>query len=193
MSNLSKKKDLILAAEMKLANAVSAAVIEKPKLNIWMILIPVIFIHFFYRLQKYSEGRKQFAQDFNKTRQRALEEAVNAVASGEQPDVNKLVQMASIPKETNNVYHAWLKVLVEHYIDLLQAEGNRYKVLVQNVYKNRTNYLLFLNQLNEVEKAFDDALKPHLYKDTEGVNDIVAAMETRCVQFRRDEAARIFK
>ena len=193
MLKLADKKDLILAAEMRQANAVSAGVIEKPKLSLWMILIPVIFVHFFYRLQKYSEGRKQFARDFCKSRKRALEEAASAIASGEPPDVNKLVQMASIPKETNQAYHTWLKVLVEHYIDLLEADGDAYEVLVRNVYKNRTNYLLFLNQLNEVEKAFDDALKPHLYKDTEGVNDIVATMETHCVQFRRAEAARIFK
>ena len=47
-------------------------------------------------------------------------------------------------------------------------------------------------QPGEAEKAFDNALKPHLKKDTNGVNDIVHTMEACTTQLRREEASRIF-
>ena len=55
----------------------------------------------------------------------------------------------------------WLTVLIDHYMDLLQAEGDQIEDLIKSVYKSRTNYLLFFNRLNSVEKKFNSALKPH--------------------------------
>jgi hypothetical protein len=72
----------------------------------------------------------------------------------------------------------WLNVLIDHYMDLLQAEGDHIEDLIKSVYKNRTNYLLFINRLNSVEKKFNTALKSHLPDTIDGANDIMAAMET---------------
>ena len=47
MSNLEEKKKLILAHEEKFAHGLGLKVIEKPKLSIWMILVPIIFVYFF--------------------------------------------------------------------------------------------------------------------------------------------------
>jgi len=41
MVTLAEKRDKILARETLFANRVSAVVIEKPTLSLWMILIPV--------------------------------------------------------------------------------------------------------------------------------------------------------
>ena len=100
--------------------------------------------------------------------------------------------MATIPKGTSQTYIKWVKVMVDHYSDLLASEGESYEEMIRSVYKNRTNFLLFLNSLGEAEKAFDNALKPHLKKDTNGVNDIVNRMEASTIQWRRNEASRIF-
>ena len=62
MLTISEKEALILEHETRFADAVGRGVIEKPPLNIWMILIPVIFVHYFYRLNKYADGRKQFVK-----------------------------------------------------------------------------------------------------------------------------------
>lgn len=183
---------MILAQETVFANRVSAVVIEKPTLSLWMIIIPVIFVHFFYRLNKYSQGRKDFARQFLLSRERSLNESLEALASGRKPDTNAVRQMATIPEGTSQTYVKWVKVMVDHYSDLLASKGDSYEEMVRLVYKNRTNYLLFLNSLGEAEKAFDNALKPHLKKDTEGVNDIVNTIEVCTTQLRREEASRIF-
>lgn len=183
---------MILNKERKFAQAVSAVVIDKPTLSLWMILIPVIFVHFFYRLNKYSQGRKEFAQHFIKTRERALDEALAALESERKPDANKLAQAADIPEGTSKTYRAWLNVLLDHYGDLLVSGGDTYENMVRAVYKNKTNYLLYLNSLNEAEKAFDRALKPHLEAETNGVNGIVKKIESCSTELRRKEAATIF-
>ena len=192
MITLAEKKDMILARETAFAKTVSAIVIDKPQLSLWMILIPVIFVHFFYRLNKYSQGRKDFARQFLLSRERSLNESLEALESDKKPDTNKVRQMATIPEGTSKTYVKWLKVMMDHYTDLLASEGESYEEMVRSVYKNRTNYLLFLNSLGESEKAFDNALKPHLNKDTNGVSDIVKTIEACTTQLRRQEASKIF-
>lgn len=191
MPTYAQKKDMILEKEKAFASAVAAAVIDKPTLNLWMILIPVIFVHFFYRLNKYSQGLKEFAGHFILTKEKALEEAWSALESDRKPDTSKLVQGANIPEGTAKKYVAWMKILLDHYTDLLRTDGDSYESMVRSVYTSKTNYLLYLNSLNEAEKAFDKVLKPHI-EEANGVNDIVNKIEARSITLRRDEASRIF-
>ena len=183
---------MVLEKERLFAQAVSAVVIDKPTLSLWMILIPVIFVHFFYRLNRYSQGRKDFVKHFILTKERALDETVAALESARKPDANKLAQAANIPEGTSKTYRAWMKVLLDHYRDLLVCEADTYENMVRAVYKNRTNYLLFLNSLSEAEKAFDRELKPHLEAETSGINSIVNKIESCSTELRRQEASKIF-
>lgn len=192
MNSTQEKQQAILESERRFANAVSAAVIDKPKLSIWMILIPVIFVHYFYRLKKYAEGRKDFARNFLLTRKRALEEAAAAVDAKRPPDTGPLVRMSSIPEGTSKAYIRWLNVLLDHFVDLLKSDGDSYEALVKAVYKNRTNYLLYLNTLGDVEKGFNRELKPHINAETPDANGIIQSIERCCIEIRRAEAERIF-
>ena len=192
MITLAEKKEMILARETAFAKAVSAVLIDKPTLSLWMILIPVIFVHFFYRLNKYSQGTKDFTRQFLLTRERCLNEALESLESNKKPDANKVRQMATIPEGTAQSYIKWVKVMVDHFSDLMASDGETYEDMVRAVYKNKTNYLLFLNSLGEAEKGFDSALKPHIKKETNGVNDIVNRMESCTTRLRREEASRIF-
>jgi len=157
-----------------------------------MILIPIIFVYFFYRLNKVANGRKEFAQNFMITRQRALEAAVDGLRTGKDPDPNQLCRLSTAPEATYEDYTAWLKVLLQHYANLLQAEGNSVEDLIRSVYKTRSNYLLFLHQLHRAEKQFDTALAPHLDVPISEVTTIVKAMERQSEVYRREEAERIF-
>lgn len=192
MVSLDKNKELILNYEKKFADCVAVSVIDKPKLTMWMILIPIIFVYYFYRLKKFADGRKDFAQQFILTRKRALEEASASLASGGKPDMEALVKLSSAPKETHADYRKWLKVLLDHYQDLLRSKGDSIEILIRSAYKTRTNYLLFLNQLNRVEGQFNAALKPFLIENIDGVNQIVSNIEQRCKQLRHEDARNIF-
>ena len=85
-----------------------------------------------------------------------------------------------------------MSLLVEHYRDLILAPGSSYSALVKSTYKSRTNYLLFLNHLNQVERDFDKALKPHLETSTDDVNGIIKIMEESVISLRRQLAEEIF-
>ncbi|MCJ7830466.1 MAG: NF038143 family protein, partial [Desulfobacterales bacterium] len=73
-----EKSLLVLQEERLFAAALAAQVIGKPQLSIWMILIPIIFVFFFFRFQKYVAGKKTFADNYLTSRQQALEEALAA-------------------------------------------------------------------------------------------------------------------
>ena len=189
---MAHKRDLILADEKQFAAQVSEKMIDKPRLDVWMILIPVFFIFYFWQLKRYAKGRKTFAEKFLITRQRALDEALRSAESRKNPDIEALVQASDIPADTRKRYRLWVALLVGHYRDLILAHGSSYPELVKSTYKTRTNYLLFLNQLNQVERDFDAALKPHLEKTTDDVNGIIKLMEESVTSLRRQLAEAIF-
>ena len=64
--------------------------------------------------------------------------------------------------------------------------------LIRSAYKTRTNYLLFINQLNRVERQFNNVLKPFLKDTTQDVDNIVELIEKRCEALRREDAESFF-
>ena len=191
-TTMARNRDLILAGEKQFAARVSALVIDKPRLDVWMILIPVFFIFYFWQLKRYARGRRTFAEKFLITRERALDEALRSAETGKDPDAGTVVQAADIPDEVRKDYRRWVTFLVDHYRDLILAHGDTYPALIRSAYKSRSNYLLFLNRLNQVEREFDAALKPHIEISTDNVNGIITLMEKSTANLRRQLAEEIF-
>lgn len=192
MLNLYEKQTLILDQEKTFAKSVAGLVIEKPKLSIWMILIPIIFVHYFYRWNQYSEGHKKFSDDFVRTRLAALKETSAALVANRNADAEKLVAKAKLPAEATGAYMGWIRILLDHYSDLLSADGTTFNELVRSAYRTKENYLLYLNSLNESEKRFDAAITPSMADTTQGANEIAAKMEKSCRNLRREQAESIF-
>jgi hypothetical protein len=192
MVSMNAKIDLIIKHEEKIAKILATAVLDKPKISIWMILIPVIFVYYIYQHQKFVDGRKTFVEKYVIVKKLALDEALAAVKYAKEPDIDGLAKMSGHTGQILVEYSVLLGALIGHYKDLLQSEGETFESLVKSTYKNRTNYLLFTNQLNQVERRFNKALKPDLYETTEGVDNIVATMEHCSEKLRREEAEKIF-
>ncbi len=190
--SMTDKRDLILAEERRFAALISARVIDKPLLAVWMILIPVFFVFYIWQLKRYSDGRKTFAEKFLITRKRALEQALRSAESGKDPDIEEVVQASDIPEQIRKDYRRWVALLIDHFRDLIRAHGSSYPALVRSVYKSRTNFLLFLNRLNQVERELDAALKPHIAESTENANGIIKLMEESTRSIRRQIAEEIF-
>lgn len=188
---LVRKKDLILEAERIFASQIGGAALEKPVVSFWMVLIPILFLYFIYRMQKYKRGRVKFTEDFMITRNRAMDTTVEALRNGLKPDVDQVVAKSSLSDELKVPYRSWVDALVEYYNDLLTANGERFESLVQSAYGNRTNFLLVLNRLSGAERELYSALKPAL-SDTEGVAAIISSMEQKTRQLRRELAERVF-
>jgi len=191
MKSLEHKKELILQRELLFANAIGAAVFEKPKVSFWMVLIPILFLYFVYRMQRFKSGRMKFDQEFMTTRRKALVLAVEALETGVKPNIDRIARESGITDALEKHYASWLRTLVDYYDDLLAAEGDTFEALVRSAYHNRTNYLLTLNRLNTVEKEFYSALKPQLAA-TEGAPAVIAAIEEHSRRLRRDLAEQIF-
>ncbi len=190
-AELDLKRNLVLDHETAFANQIGSAVFEKPSVNLWMILLPILFLHLIYRMKKYKEGRTKFNEDFMLTRRRAMETAVKAVANGAEPDIDKLVGEALLSDELKEPYTLWMHVLVEYYMDLLAANGDDLESLVRSAYGRSANYLLALNRLGAAERQFYAAIKPTM-EETEGAAAVITAIEERSHQLRREFAESIF-
>lgn len=192
MNSIRQKRQLILAYEQRFTKSLSIKVLDKPQLHIWMILIPIIFVHFFLEWKKYKNCSISFNKNYIITFNRALDEAVSFVQDGREPDLDTLAKMPDIPAGAQQKLAELFSVLIEHYEALLRATGSDYQALVREVYRSRGNYLLFINQLNNAEKKFNAALKPQLETTIDDVNDIVCAIEMYSEKIRRSDAEEIF-
>lgn len=191
MKGFEQKKELILQRELLFANAIGAEVFEKPKVSFWMVMIPILFLYFIYRMQRFKSGRMKFEQEFMTTRRKALDLAIEALETGVKPNIDRVARESGITDALEKPYAFWLRTLVDYYGDLLAANGDSFEALVRSAYHNRTNYLLTLNRLSTVEKEFYSALKPRLAA-TEGAAAVIATIEEQSRRLRRDLAEQVF-
>jgi hypothetical protein len=191
MTTVIQKKEIILQRELAFANAIGAAVFEKPQVSFWMVLIPFLFLYFMYRMQGYKNGRIKFDEEFMTTRRRAMDAALNALKTDGRLDTDEAARDAGLPEPLQEPYAAWVRTLAEYYMDLLSADGESFESLVRAAYRSRTDYLLILNRLTTLERAFYAALKPHLGA-AEGASDIIATIEAQSQKLRRELAEEIF-
>jgi hypothetical protein len=193
MDPLILRKEWILDQERSFARELARAVIEVPKLSMWVILIPILLVYHLYRHNSAVKGRSAFAQHYLLSRTRSLEEAYQALAEQRPPDIEGVVAMAvDLPDTARQPYRDWITVLIRHYGDLLQAPGTDVKDLIHAVYRSHSNYLLLLNQLNRLEKTLNAALKNHVGEAAQSVIDTIARIETHSADLRRLQAAAIF-
>ena len=192
MLSIQEKSELIWTREEKFAHALASDILDKPRVSIWMILIPILIVYHMFRIQKFVEGRKKFAEQYLISRKQALKANVRAMDSGQPCDIHDLVKQANIPRDTKKEYTVWIKLVCDHYKNLLSAEGDSIEALVESAYKNRNNFLLFLKHLMDSEKRFNAALSLHLQATTEDVEEIIARMERASGVLWREEIERIF-
>lgn len=192
MTDILTKQALIEQYETSQARRLAACVIFKPPLTVWYILIPVIFVFYFYRLNKYANGRKDFVEQYMKALRTAISAAAECAAGARAPVIEDVVAGSRPPDEAKEAFKAYLRVLVDHYLDLFKANGDNYDTLLRKTYRTRSNYLLFTNRLHQVEKDLNRALRPRLEKENPSVGETIALIERQVVQLRRAEAERIF-
>jgi hypothetical protein len=167
-------------------------VLDKPKLNIWKVIVPFVILYHVYRRQKYLEARNKFVQNFLMTRQWALSEAVKVVTEGKKKDIGALSDQASMPEGARHAHIALLSTLVDHYIELLRNDGGDIRTLVRNAYGSRTNYLQYLNQLSRAENHLNASIESHLSPEHRGIGQTIQKIEEASEEMRRQEARRFF-
>ena len=192
MALLGQKKDAILEYETTFAYSLAGAVFEKPKMNVWMILIPIIIVFHMYRHQRYVEGRRSFADSYLITRRRALDAAILSCRNDDKVNLAEFVNSADIPEEAKGEFRAWVDLLIKHYQELILSNGEDYERLARASYRNKMNYLLFLNSLTKAEKNFSTALRSHIDENIQILDETIERIDHHTEILRRKAAERIF-
>ena len=191
MKDLTQKKEIILRRELAFADEIGAAVFEKPEVSYWMVFIPILFLYFIYRMQKFKSDRMKFNEEFMSARKRAMDIALGDSATGGIAETDWAAHGSELPAPLQKPYIYWIKTLSSHYLEMLSASGDDFESLVRAAYRNRSDYLLALEKLNNAEKDFYTALKP-LMAQVEGTADIIAIIESQSRKLRSETADRIF-
>lgn len=191
--SIHQKQHWILNHETQMAQKLCAQVLEKPKPPLWMILIPIFFIFFAQKMQQYRAGHENFVRNYLISRSRCLDAAVQSLESGSPIDVPAIVNMAAdIPDTARPAYSAWITALADHFHTLLKANGPHYNALIRSAYASKTNYLLFCNQLGQLEHTFTLAVITKIDGEHEDVLAVIQSMRDSVMKLRRDLADSIF-
>ncbi len=195
MSNLSieDKRIKIDEYEESMAHQLARLVIDKPVPPIWMILIPVFFVFYAWKIKEYSNGLKNFADNYLISRRRALDTAYEAERSGKPPDIEQLVRdTKAIPVHARPLYQQWISLLIDHYRNLLQARGDSVQGLIRSHYGDKLKFMLFNNQLNQAENEFTMALLPKIDGEQQDVLYILDKMKRGITDLNRKEVEKAF-
>jgi hypothetical protein len=154
--------NIILAAEEQFAREVTLGVIVSRPLTVWQYMIPGMFIIDFLRR---GSAIRRYTKHFIYPRKLAID-AARAISEGEdkfslnsrlEEDTNTWLNSLNLfSPELVQTHLELIDVLTEHYSKLLKAEGDTFYLLIENAYKNRDNFKVFIDQITAAEKAVDE-------------------------------------
>ncbi|MFO7931816.1 MAG: NF038143 family protein [Thermodesulfobacteriota bacterium] len=197
MADLEKKYGAILKYEEQFAYTLGREVIDKPEASVWMILLPVLFVHHAYRVNRYKEAVRSFARGILDSRQRALDMARRQIESGGREEIRGedfFSELDSASESDRMLAEKQLEVIRiqhEHYLRLLSASGDNYGDLIRNAYKEAMYYREFVDRLTAAEQDLNRYLTENVHKD-EGSRAVVQRMEDFCADLRGREVKSFF-
>ncbi len=193
MNDLDKKYQLILDYEMKFADSVALDVLDKPILSIWMILIPIIFIFYFYGIARFKNNKKAFVDQYIKIRKKALSEAHDSVKSGKELNIEETATIKELSDIAQKSYKDLFILFYENYKKLFKSEGEDYPALIKFAYQNKADYLLFVEQITKAEKYLNAALKPDIKNENRNeIDKVITVMEDSSERILCEIAVEIF-
>lgn len=188
-TELEKRKDLILESERETARQLALQVIDKPRPQIWMILIPILFVFYFWKVKEYESSLKNFAENSLIPWQKALEAAFSAEQSGSPLNDELLLDEFVMKREsTRPMCDSWLRVLTTHFRVLLNAEGDSYQDLIRTGYQNKNSYIQFCHQISKTETAYNMALLETIDGDSTELYQVTRTMAEKLRNMRLQSA-----
>jgi Fe2+ transport system protein B len=154
------KYKIILEHERSMARAVAGSLIQPKPVTVWEVMIPVIFILNFAKMR---QSREIFIQNHLFTQNMALKAAFDMFKK----EIDKQAVMKSIESQTqktlssvpDSIYSDEIRreqikeieLLIDHYVKLFKADGEKYAALAVSAYQTRENYAFFFKQLKAAE------------------------------------------
>ncbi len=183
------KYDIIINAEQQFAREVSLGVIYLRPPSVWHYVIPGMFVIDFLRrgstIRKYTETflfpRKlalQAARDLSGDNTKASTAPYRETEIKNWLAALKLDSQDLVLAQTETV-----DLLIDHYVKLLQAEGENYYDLIQNAYSSHKNFEAHLRQITAAENKVDRAILAKV-GDNQAVKEKLR-LEAQQVEHRR--------
>jgi len=158
------KYDIIINAEQQFAREVSLGAIYLRPPSVWHYVIPGMFIIDF--LRRGSTIRK-YTETFMFPRKLALQAArdlcggntIASMAPSRETEIkNWLTALKLDSQDLVLAQTETVDLLIDHYVKLLQAEGDNYYDLIQNAYSSHGNFEAHLRQITAAENKVDRAI-----------------------------------
>jgi hypothetical protein len=145
---IERRRRLILAHETAVAGTIAGQIVDKPTLSVWMILIPLLFVHYMQRLQVCRRAVAQVSDALLRSRCRALDLVCESFVSDTEGGAGE--EDARI-RTLRSAQEAEVALLARHYAKLLAVDGNEYAALVRRAYGTGDAYRELLDELRTIE------------------------------------------
>ncbi|MFO8112706.1 MAG: NF038143 family protein [Desulfosalsimonadaceae bacterium] len=196
--SIDDKYDLIYAHEEQFAYRLGNEVVKKPEVSVWMILIPILFLHHMQKVNQYKAGVRSFAQGILAPQKKALDKAYKEASAGEkihydlkdyfsESDITAEKQQRTLAEKQVRV----IRVMEEHYLAMLTVSAETFADLLKRAYLNRGEYRRYLNRLEKAEKELYEYLKNEVHT-TEASREVIKQIEKSCERLRAEEMRRLF-
>jgi hypothetical protein len=195
--SLKERHDMIWYREQVLAYELARTMIHKPKVGVWMILLPLLFVFFLQDIKKYKSSIRTFVDGFLKNKKIALDLTFNAVSAGTSLE-KTLAEFASETQPTfsdqNDLHEKQLReiaFLMKHFQRLLNGKGRTYEELLKEAYPSAGEYASFLDTLFKLEDAVLKSAFPAGTSNKEA-GELVTLMQNTVRRMRLQERDRVF-
>ena len=155
------KYNIIVNAEEQFAREVTLGVIVTRPLTAWHYIIPGMFIIDFLRR---GSAIRQYTKHFMFPRKLALDAATGKMKGEDEAFVISRMEdeiriwLESLNLSSSDLVQAHVKlvkILVEHYLKLLNAEGDSFYLLIENAYQNSDKFRQFIELITPAENEVD--------------------------------------
>jgi len=199
-ANLKHKYKFIHDRERSLANSMALSVIKPKPIGVWEFLIPFIFILVF---MKNKQTKELLVQNFMFTKKLALDASFEMIQTrcSKKEVIDKIEKKTNdiLASDTQKIYSDEIRrkqikeidLLIDHYLKLLETEGEDYSSLVINAYQSHENYMTFLEQLKSSEKDVSKAAQETLGDRADTAT--LSKIEKTTDRIRVAEVEQIFK
>ena len=190
--------DLIWNHENQVAYTVARQVLQKPKISVWIILIPVLFLYYAHKIQQYKAAMHDFSKGLMRSKILALDSAKEELDSGRKnTDYEAAFESKDLERSPNarqvlEKQIAEVVLLKFHYKQLLGQQGSSYQSLIRKTYKTGADYRRFLNQLALAEEAVNDAVL-RAYHPGKDAREVTRKMQKATLVLREAEIEAIFR
>jgi hypothetical protein len=192
-----EKYKMILMTEEQMAREVTLGLIVTRPLTVWHYIIPGMFIIDFLRR---GSALRKYTEHFMFPRKRAID-AAQALAQGQDE--------AAVSSRLENETRLWLnsldlytpglldaqlaviKLLVDHYARLLNADGVSIYALIKAAYESRDRFQGHIDKLTAAEADVDRELIAKL-GESEKLNAKISAEQKQLEERRRKIVEEVF-